>query len=380
MPTENARIVIVGAGILGGAVAYALATQGESDVLVLESEDDYDRHSTGRSAAYFIPMYESVAYAELSKASIDFLTNPPERFSETPVFRRDGAVIAAKTGSEASVTDEIADARRLGLDVTRLDGPRIKDLVPAVMTDRIKIAAHYPAAGEIDVHALACGYRRVAKEAGVRFATGRAYRGARTQNGRVVSALTDTSEIRCEAIVNAAGAWVGEVAALSGATAVTPLVLRRHLLKARIADAPQEARWPFFRCPSLPLYFKLSDGELTFSPMDADPTPVGPCTLDRQKVEATLATLAAFTDLKVDPRHVQAVAGHRVFGPDHQPLLGRDPKLEGFFWAAGMGGAGIMASPAVGAMVSAAILGKPSPVDTSLSTLDRFSGGQPESH
>jgi D-arginine dehydrogenase len=374
MSSENARVVVVGSGILGGAVAYALASQGEKDVIVLEAESDYDQHSTGRSAAYYIPMYESVAFAVLSKASLGFLKSPPEGFSQTPIFRRDGAVIAAVNGAEASVISEIAEARRLGLEVAKLEGAQIRELVPVVRTDKIGVAAYYPDAGEINVPALASGYRRAAKMASVRFITSRTYRGARLQKGRIVSAVTDKGEIGCEIIVNAAGAWVGEIAAASGATAIAPLVLRRHLLKARVSGVPQDARWPFFRCPSLPLYFKLSDGEVTFSPMDADPTPVGPCALDPKKVESTLATLNAFTDLTVNPQEVRAVAGHRIFGSDHQPLLGRDPQLNGFFWAGGMGGAGIMAAPAVGEVVSAEILNKPCSIDTSLSAVNRFSG------
>jgi D-arginine dehydrogenase len=380
MSKGSARIVVVGAGILGSAVAYALASQGESDVLVLESENTYDQHSTGRSAAYFIPMYESVAYAVLSKASIDFLVNPPKDFSETPIFRRDGAVIAAVNGKEESVISEIAEARGLGMDVTRLDGVQIKELVPAVRVDKIAVAAHYPDAGEIDVNALTSGYRRGALKAGVRFETGRTYLGAKTEKGRIVSALTNSGDIACQVIVNAAGAWVGEISEHSGGTKIAPLVLRRHLLKARISGVSSDARWPFFRCPSLPLYFKLSDGEIAFSPMDADPTPVGPCALDKQKVEATLATLNTYTNLKVDPQTVRAVAGHRVFGSDHQPLIGRDPQIEGLFWAAGMGGAGIMASSAVGMMVSAEILGKPSPIDGRASSLGRFAGGMGAAH
>lgn len=372
MSSEKARVVIVGAGILGSAVACMLAREGENDVLVLEAEGAYDQHSTGRSAAYYIPMYESVSHAVLAKASIGFLTSPPEQFSEVPFFRRDGAVIAAKAGAEASVESEIEEARGLGLEVARLDREQIQELVPALSTGMITTAAYYPDAGEIDVPALAAAYRRQAEVSGVRFQTGRRYCGARSKNGRILAALTDRGEIACEAVVNAAGAWAGDVASLSGATAVAPLLLRRHLLQVRLPDVPPQERWPFFRCPSLPLYFKLSDRVLTFSPMDADPTPLGPCLPDTAKVEAAISTLNAFTDLKIDRGAVRAIAGHRVFAPDHQPLIGRDPRLEGFFWAAGMGGTGIMASPAVGMLVSAAILGTPCSIDASSSAVGRL--------
>ncbi len=372
MHVKNARIVIVGSGILGSAVAYALATRGETDVLVVEAEKEFDKHSTGRSAAYFIPMYESIAYAALSKASLDFLTNPPEGFADTPIFRRDGAIIAAPAGAEADIVKEIADSNLLGLNVKELDGSQIQGFVPAIKAGKINMAAYYPEAGEVDVNCLSASYRRIAQQAGVEFATNATYHGAKLKDGRITAALVNSTAINCEIIVNAAGAWAGYVGRVSGASVINPLVLRRHLIRARIENFSKKLCWPFFRCPALPLYFKLSHGELVFSPMDATPTYVGPCVLDQNKVVETIATLKAYTNFEINSASVRAVAGHRVFGPDKQPLLGPDPRLAGFFWAAGMGGAGIMASSTVGDIVSAEILGLPAPVDYSLSALTRF--------
>jgi D-arginine dehydrogenase len=365
-------VVIVGGSVTGSAVAYALASAGERDVVVLEAEDAYDQHSTGRSAAYYIPMYESAAYAALSKASIDFLRSPPDGFSKTPIFRRDGAVIAAKNGAGAGVEAELKEAKALGMNASQLSAPEIKELVPTARVEMLETAAYYPDAGEIDVPALVAAYRREAIRMGVSFVRGNRYRGARSANGRVTVAMTDHGDIACGAVVNAAGAWVGEVADMSGATHTSPLVLRRHLLKTRVEGVPADARWPFFRCPSAPLYFKLTDGELSFSPMDATPDPIGSCETSAEKVAATIATINAFTTLNVDPAKVTSVAGHRVFGPDHAPLIGADPAMKGFFWAGGMGGCGIMAAPAVGEMVSAALLGKPVQIETAPSAISRL--------
>jgi D-arginine dehydrogenase len=369
---SSSRIVIVGAGILGSAVAYELARRGETDIVVLEAEAEFDAHSTGRSAAYFIPMYESQSFAALSKASIGFLENPPEGFSEDVLFRRDGALIAAGIGFGEQITEEVATARKLGLPVELLDRNGIKEWVPAVNAELFESAAYYPTAGEIDVAALVRAYRTNAQALGVTFVRGCRFLGTQVTQGRITRALTSQGDIVCENVVDAAGAWAAQVAGQAGGRALQSLVLRRHLLQAPVSGLPADARWPFFRCQSLALYFKLTDGVLSFSPMDADPSPVGDCVIDAPRVAATLATLSKLTNFKIGAADIRAVAGHRVFGSDHGPLIGEDPQQKGLYWAAGMGGCGIMAAPAVGEMISAALLNTPSAIDPAPSRIARF--------
>ena len=114
---RHSAVVVVGGGILGAAVAYELAERGQRDVVVLESEPALNRHSTGRSAAYYIPMYESLAYASLAKASLPFLKNPPAGFSDRAIFSQDGALIAAIEGHAAGIKSEMAQAQSLGIEV-----------------------------------------------------------------------------------------------------------------------------------------------------------------------------------------------------------------------------------------------------------------------
>jgi len=377
---KNYRIVIVGGGILGAAVAYTLAVRGETGVVVLEAEPALNLHSTGRSAAYYIPMYESLAYASLAKASLAFLKNPPDGFSTRPVFAQDGAVISAIEGHGRGVIDEMNQAQHLGIDVRRIDGPEIKELVPIARPELVEVAAFYPDAGEIDVDLLAQGYRRGAEQRGVTFMVGTAYRSAKVAHGKIVGVVTAAGEIGCEHIVNAAGAWAGEVARSASPTPIPMTVLRRHLLKTPATGNGADARWPFYRCPSLPLYYKQGGGELAFSPMDAEKDSPGDCKVDPARIAATIGLLNKYTTLSVDIADVTTVAGHRVFGPDHGPVVGEDPALPKFHWAAALGGSGIMAAPAVGELVASAILGTPILIDDSAVSPERFTNDTARAH
>jgi D-arginine dehydrogenase len=69
---------------------------------------------------------------------------------------------------------------------------------------------------------------------------------------------------------------------------------------------------------------------------------------------------------------VTSVAGHRVFAKDHGPIVGEEPTREGLFWAAAMGGSGIMAAPAVADAVASQILGGKPQIDMTQLSAGRF--------
>ena len=52
-------------------------------------------------------------------------------------------------------------------------------------------------------------------------------------------------------------------------------------------------------------------------------------------------------------------AGLRTFAPDRTPVVGFDPRAEGFFWLAGQGGYGFQSAPAIARLVSDLIAGRP---------------------
>ena len=355
---ERARVVILGGGILGGAVASALARAGESDVVILEAEELLNVHSSGRSAAYYIPMYESDAFADLAEASLPFLCDPPAGFVDHPIFVRRGAIIAAPPAGDDALVAEAARARRLGIAVRELEGSQVTELFPIARSDAIGHALFYPDAGEIDVEALAQAFVRDARRRGARLATRRRFLSARHTGGRISSVLTSAGEIACEAVVNAAGAWAGEVAIAAGASPIPVRPLRRHIICVKLPPELGSARWPFFRFPSVPLYCKSETGSLLASPMDEEPDRPGNCTTDVVQIAIAGDAVNRYTTLEV--RHImKAWAGHRTFAPDRVPLVGRDPAVPNFYWAACLGGAGVMGAPAVGRLVAAAILEMP---------------------
>jgi glycine/D-amino acid oxidase-like deaminating enzyme len=354
---ETARIVIVGAGICGAATAYFLALSGETDVVVLEAEGALNVHSSGRSASYFVPMYETGLFATLAQRAEPFLASPPDGFAAHPLLDRRGAILAADEATLPTHEAETATARALGIPVETIEPSRIPELIPIAQPRTIVAASWYPGAGAIDSHALSMAYVAAAKRAGVRFALERRFVGAARNGRRVVAALTNAGPIGCEVIVDAAGAWAGEVAWRAGAAPIFVAPKRRHVIGIALPPEHARARWPFFRAPSIPLYFRPEAGQLLASAMDAELIAACDCPTDETAIATVAAAVTKNTTLTFD-RIATSWAGLRVFSPDGAPLVGWDLALHGFMWVAAAGGTGIQSSPAVGRIAADLLLGR----------------------
>lgn len=353
---QKAEVVIIGSGIIGASVAYSLTARGLSDIMVLEKEDLPNRHSSGRNASYYLPMYDTDVFSSLGQASFPFFICPPDSFSDGPLFASRGAVIAATEIDEHELEQQIETARTLGIAVEMLTPSEAGELVPIVRTDWIRSAAYYPYAGPIDVHALSTGYIRAAKRRGATFKMNEEVVAIRTNGGRVVAVETRNDVVACSTIVNAAGAWAGMVGKLAGAIDIEFIPRRRHIISVKLDSEATEKNRTFFRCPSLPLYLKPERGRLLASRMDQDPDQPGDCMTDDMRVAEVADSLNIHT--KVPVRHIErSWAGHRTFAADDAPVIGTDPHVRGFVWAAGLGGAGVMGAPEVGELVADAVMG-----------------------
>ena len=160
-------------------------------------------------------------------------------------------------------------------------------------------------------------------------------------------------------LVNAAGAWADEVAALAGLPAIGLVPKRRTAL---IIAAPEASpAWPMVGDVAETFYFRPEAGNLLVSP--ADETPLPPQDVQPDEIDIAIAAerIAAATHLSF--RHVERKwAGLRSFVADKTLVIGPDPAAPGFVWMAGQGGYGIQTAPAAGAALAALATGRGFPV------------------
>jgi D-arginine dehydrogenase len=352
---ETADVVIIGAGFAGASTAYHLARHGVRDILLLESEPVPGVHASGRNAALAFQVLSDAAEARLAVEGAGFIAAPPSGFAAVPLLRRTGSLLIAERGGLPQLQRAHADAQRVGLTCELLGVEAAVERVPALAAAPFAGAFWNPYDGVVDIHALLQGYLTGARDAGARIEYRRRITGIRNAGGRVAGVDTERGAIDTRCLVNAAGAWAGEVGTLAGVGSRTLQPRRRHLFQT-VVDMPIARDWPFVWHNDLDVYFRPEGDGLLMSPCDATPHPAQPPVMDGA-AEALLAqkVARAFPAL-ASARIASAWACLRTFASDERFVIGRDPELAGLVWVAGLGGHGMTTSPAVGRLGAAAVV------------------------
>jgi D-arginine dehydrogenase len=248
----------------------------------------------------------------------------------------------------------------------RIDAAATLARAPCLRPDQVLAALWDPESTDIDVHALHQGFLRGFQRDGR--ASGSALRtGARGVAAQRVAAaqrwqlqLDDGSGVRATTVVNAAGAWGDEVAALFGVAPVGLVPRRRSAFTFRAPEGVATAGWPAVVGVDEGWYFKPDAGQLLGSPANADdtlPHDVQPEELD---IALGIHRIEAMTTLRI-PRPTATWAGLRSFGADGELVIGFDDGCPGFFWLVGQGGYGIQSAAGASALAASLLCGQPLP-------------------
>jgi D-arginine dehydrogenase len=364
--------LVVGGGIAGASAGYFLSAYGSVTILEMESAPGY--HSTGRSAALFSEYYGNRTVRALTAASRSFLTAPPDGFADGPLLTPRGVVALGPAGAEERFAAALADGLAAPTPVRELGPDEVREHCPIIRAGWWRRAMLKPAAMDIDVDLLHQGFLRGVRARGGTVVASARVRGL-TRRGGLWHADTDAGGFTAPAVVDAAGAWADEVAALAGVrrTGLTPL--RRTAFLADLPEGVDAAAWPMVADVTETFYLKPESGRLLISPSDATPMPPCDARPDDLDVARAIDRVQEATTLVI--RSVKhAWAGLRTAVPDDTPVIGEDPDAPGFVWLAGLSGYGVQSSPATGRLAAAAATRTPPPDDLaepfSFTTPDRL--------
>jgi D-arginine dehydrogenase len=335
--------IVIGAGIAGASLAYELARRAR--VCLIEGEARPGYHATGRSAALFAPSYGGREIRALTRASRAFFDRPPAGFCEQPLLLPRGCLYVARTDQRERLAVMVREIRASGGNVATIDANAARTCVPLLKQGYVAAAAFDADAMDIDVDTLHQGYLRGARAAGVNVVNHCLVTKIQRTDGAWLIDLPEGSA-SAATLINAAGAWSDEIAALCGSRPVGLRALRRT---AVLVDAPGDVdirSWPAVIDADEQFYFKPDAGRLLLSPADESPTP--PCDAQPDELDVAIAIDRVQASLGIEIRRVgHRWAGLRTFAPDRVPVVGYDPHVPGLFWCAGQGGYGIQTAPAL---------------------------------
>jgi len=346
------EFLIIGGGIAGASAGYALAEHGS--IILVEREEQCGYHTTGRSAALLTEAWESPLVRRITASGREFLEDPPFRFTEVPLVALRPIMLIGRSDQSGTVDSAVAAARLQVPSVRLIDGEEAVELCPVLRPGYVDRAVFEPHGRVIDVDALLQGFLR-----GIRRRRGRVLTASpvtavdRDGDGWMVSAGSET--IRSDYLINAAGSWADQVAALAG---IEPIGLQPKRRTAFTFPAPEGfdiRSWPAVIDIDEQFYFEPEGVQLLGSP--ADQTPMDPHDVRHEEIDVALGIERIQTATTLEIRSIRrAWAGLRTFTPDGVPVVGPDPENPYFIWLAGQGGFGIMTSPGLAALATSLII------------------------
>lgn len=357
--TETCDFLVIGGGIAGASAGYELAKHGR--VILAEKESQPGYHTTGRSAALFAEGYGNAPIRALTRASRAFFEAPPEGFTEAPLLTPRGAMIVA-TAEQMPILEKAYEETRATLPgVEWLDAAGILRHAP-VLREGYAVAGFYnEGERDMDVNAIHQGYLRGIRAAGGQIVTDAEITGlAREGDGwRVV---TRAGSFSAAVVVNAAGAWADEIAALAGVAKVGLQPKRRTAFTFDAPDGMDVHALPAVVDAEENWYFRPESGRLMGSPADEIDSP--PCDAQPDEMDIAIAVdrIEQATIFQIR-RLASRWAGLRSFVADRTMVAGFAPETKGFFWLAGQGGYGIQTAPAMGRLTASLATGNGLPAD-----------------
>ena len=227
LPPQEADVVVIGAGVMGACLAYYLAQEGR-DVLLLERDEANLQASGANAGSLHVQLlsFDFGAKAEagggpaaqtlpLGPASVQLWRQLEQASGEDfEISTTGGLMVADSLAGMAFLKAKAALERKFGIDNEIIDAADLHALAPALSRDMLG-AEYAPQEGKINPLKATYGVLKAARALGARF-----HRGASVQRiekvGSGWSISTTRGVIQAGTIINAAGPWSREVAAMVG--------------------------------------------------------------------------------------------------------------------------------------------------------------------
>ena len=218
----KAEIVIIGGGITGSAIAYFLAQDGRGGrILVVEPDPTYGRATTSQGAGGVRQLFSRPENIEMSKYSLSFYHSFDETMAidgEGPAiqFENKGYLFIATSTKGGEIMRRNYDLQvGAGVKVQLLDHAMLHSKFPSIESDDMTEACYSEADGWIEPTAALWGFRKKAISLGVEYLKDRVV--AMDVKGPAVCRihLGSRKVLEADVVVDAAGPWAGELAAMA---------------------------------------------------------------------------------------------------------------------------------------------------------------------
>jgi sarcosine oxidase, subunit beta len=375
---QTADVIVVGAGVHGVSVAFHLARKGVR-VLVLE-RGTLAAGATGRSSGFVRMHYDFESDARLAWSSFPYFRDWSERVGVGDCgFVRTGFLQLVPPSLTDALRANVAVHQRIGIASRVIDRTEVAALLPGIVTADIDAAAYEPESGYADPSGTAAGFMAAARRDGAQLVQNCQTDAVLVAGGRVTGVQTNQGIFSAPVVVDAAGAWAGQLASTVGLT--VPIEPWRHDTAYFGLPTDHQATFPIVIDEAGEVYFRpegrglmlvgLESGNVIGGSPDRPMTPLGAAS-----TEALVRAVCGRVPWMAGGTFRTAHGGQDGITPDQHPIIDQAGP-EGFYLDCGFSGTGFKTAPAVGAALAERIHdGRSTTADISAYTLERFAQGR----
>ncbi|HLU73009.1 MAG TPA: FAD-dependent oxidoreductase [Nonomuraea sp.] len=377
--TSRPRLVIIGAGIVGCALADELTARGWTDVTVV---DRGPLPATGGSSSHAPGL---VFQTNPSKTMTAFASYTVRKYTELGCFDQVGGLEVATTEERwQDLHRKHGWAESWGVEGRLIDPAACAELWPLLDPGQVLGGFHVPSDGLADAVRCCETQARRAAGRGARFLGGHTVVGIEQHGGRVTGVAVEDGDryrvIKAEVVVCAAGFWGPSIGAMAGLT--VPLLPLAHQY-ARSGPVPgSRGTGPILRHQDRDLYFRHHGDRIGVGSYAHSPMPVAQHEIARKAT--TMPSVQTFTEEDFDPawrdacellpplaetKYGDGINGVFSFTPDGFPLIGEAPHLDGFWLAEAVW---VTHSAGVAKALAELLVDGASPIDLHECELSRF--------
>ena len=359
----TAQAVVIGGGVIGCSILYHLTKLGWSDVVLLE-RDELTSGSTWHAAANIHGLHDSTNISRIQHYTMNLYNALEEETGQScGVFQPGSLYLAQTTERVHQLRLQAAKAKLYGMNFYEISIDQARELNPMVNYDGIKCVMYEPEGGNVDPSGVTNAYAIGARKRGAEINRFTPVTATEPQSDGSWIVKTPKGDIHTQWVVNAAGLWGREVAAMAGFELPLQPTEHQYFVTESIPEIEASDR----RLPSVSdrdgEYYLRQEGQgllvgayekaMKFWAEDGTPLDFAHDLFpdDLERIEENMMNAIERVPAVASAGIKRVINGPMIWSPDANVLFGPLPELDNYFCCNGIipgfsqsGGMGLMAA------------------------------------
>lgn len=359
----HAQAVVIGGGVIGCSILYHLTKAGWSDVVLLE-RDELTSGSTWHAAANIHGLHDNNNITRIQNYTMDLYNALEEETGQSCGVYQPGSLYLAQTEArEHQLRLQAAKAKYYGLKFHEIDRAEAEALHPLVDYDGVRCIMFEPSGGNVDPSGVTNAYATGARQNGAEIHRFCPVTATEPQPDGSWIVRTPKGDIHTQWVVNAAGLWGREVAAMAGIRLPLQPTEHQYFVTETIAEiAALDRRLPsvadrdgeyYLRQEGKGLLIGAYERDMRFWAEGGTPQDFGHELFadDLDRIEENMMRAIDRVPAVGAAGIKRVINGPMIWSPDANVLFGPVPELRNYFCCNGIipgfsqsGGMGLLAA------------------------------------